>query len=68
MIKVHRPSAHGVAITHADGDNAYVEDGHLYVEDKERDTVAVYAPGCWLVARRDVEQPTDPTSAPEVTG
>ena len=35
---------------HDGANNAYVKDGHLFVEHTAMGTVAIYAPGSWVSA------------------
>ena len=60
-ITVHLPTTDATAhpsITHDRGKAFYIREGHLYVQedmyaDEAAYTVAAYAPGMWLRARRD---------------
>jgi hypothetical protein len=60
-ITVHLPTTDASltdSVTHDRGKAFYIRDGHLYVQedmyaDEAAYTVAAYAPGMWVRARRD---------------
>lgn len=45
MVKVTTET--GQVVEHADAAGISVEDGHLYVDTKDDDTISIYAPGRW---------------------